>query len=211
MVSLLIPPVGPEAHSAAFGLTARERKGLQDLYKKTVEVLAPVARVSSQAGLEAVLAGVMLPWARLARRTLELLLATPAGRKHWEQAQLIDAEALATAKAELLGEPASSQFLGAFESLQGMTEWALPRLQAGSPGAQVAILVQGLTGEHLLRAQIVLSAVVLILNDGFSDWTPEAVPLLCAAADEYMTRVEDVVFSMASLPGEREFIEIGDG
>ncbi len=212
MVSLLVPPVRPQpTHSGSPVLTPEETERLREFYVQTGEVLAPLTRVREYAALEAVLAGAVLPWAQWAGRIMELLLATAAGRQYLQEAQRIDPEVLAMNKAELLGEPGLSQFLGAFESLQGMTAWALPKLQGESGEAQFAFLVQGLAGEDMLRAQVVLCALLLILGDAVPNWTAEAVPLLCAAADEYMTRVEDVFFSMAPLPAEREFVPISDG
>ena len=61
-------------------------------------------------------------------------------------------------------------------------------------------------GEPALYADMCIDALSGVLTDLFTRWTPEAIPLLAGAADEYMTTVEDVFLgepSSTHRPGER--------
>jgi hypothetical protein len=42
-----------------------------------------------------------------------------------------------------------------------------------------------------VRAQMVISAVVRILHHEIPQWKAESIPVLTAAADDYMTAIED--------------------
>jgi hypothetical protein len=47
-------------------------------------------------------------------------------------------------------------------------------------------------GKAPLYADMCIDTLVGIITDYIADWTPEAIPVLAEAADDYITEVEDV-------------------
>jgi len=179
-----------------------QRERLMPLGERIIALVGPLARVTSRDGLEYVLQNTIVPWTRIAIELLDILSAQNLTELLREASE--ETETLARKKIDALGEDSLEQFLGAYRSLRALTEWALARDAEGGIGAERARLMAQIVGPWVLRASILLSAVTLVLGEAIPDWRIEAIPVLCAAADEYMTQVEDAFESLILTPIREE-------
>ena len=204
MVSILLPPQKLEDVPGNIGLESLPPEQIQRLrkdYETLNVVLSPLTRVTSEGELQSKLETMLVPWVERVSDILQILWNSPAGRQYLDNAQHLDLETLLNHKTDPLNADEWEQMQGAFESLQGFSEWAFSKLVAGGTDAQLVNFVTGLIGHDAMRAQIVLAALFMILNEIVPDWNAESIPLLCAAADDFMTEVEDAFFGI-SLDGE---------
>ena len=191
-------------------LSAVQRQRLSAAAPRIVSLLEPLTRIMSRSALDQQLTDVVFPWVRLVTDLIQVLELNQSGRTLLSGLHDVgmDVRELAVKKADLMGEESLEQFLGAYESFLGATEWFIRELTNGETAARKATLMAGITGEALIRAQILVTAIVLVLKDVGEAWKPEALPLLCSALDDYMTQIEDT-FDGMSTPSleEGEFVE----
>ncbi|GEM_PF-3698318 len=200
MVSLLLSPQSPqdlERSPFLDILPAEERRQLRARFEQMNSVLSPLTRITTEVALKDVLDATLMSWVEIAIEVTHIILNSPARQSYIEAIMHFSPEFEAQQKLDLLGEEGAEQFVGAFESLQGLSQWTLSKLEKGEAEIQMVSMVASMIGPSSLRAQMAIGSLGLILNDIVSDWRPESIPLLCSAADAYMTETEDVFFSLS--------------
>ena len=179
-------------------LGEQEREQLDHLGDVLVSLLAPLAQVRSKRELATLLPKIEPSYIDLLKKLFNLLLGDngdlqqikePVGHAYNHMRDLINT------KFGLLGEETSEQLLGALDSTIGLYEWSLEK--GNRPSYRLDLMAAQL-GSSPLYAAMCLTTTLAILQDTITNWAPESIPVLCAAADEYMTLVEDVFLEASS-------------
>lgn len=178
-------------------LTKAQRDLLADIGHRVTVLLEPLARITSADALENALKNAEVPYTKLILELLDIISTQNLVELLKHAAE--EPEALAAKKADLLGPESLQQFLGALRSLIAISEWALKKYEQGGAAASQVQTMDSVVEPMVLRAGISLIALLLVLTESIQNWQLEAIYLLCAAADTYMTQVEDVFDSLISV------------
>ncbi len=82
------------------------------------------------------------------------------------------------------------------ESYRGFSAWVLGFVEA-TPGIE-SIKTLTDSGPYLVRAQMTITALSMLLFD-LIDWRPEGVNALVEAADEYLSKIEDIFLARSPI------------
>lgn len=184
----------------------------RQLSREFVELVKPLARVSSTAELESLLAAIALQFAELKSKYLQsLTTATGQGISVREASRLVfeGIEARLPVKANLFGEGVLEQFVGALGSLRAFTQHNLDALEEGELGIHKILPVLQVVGRETLYADIIVSALQLIIFDAIRDWAVESIHVLVQKLDDVMVEIEDFFLSRQSLD-DHEHSELVD-
>lgn len=182
-------------------LNESQRDKLAELGEEALNLLAPMVQVSSESELKTLLPTLTSRFTHIKIATLQVLL--PEEEISKDLKELLGKSyrfiyALAETEVDLLGEEALQQFIGALESAEGLNDRVFEAYTKGESAVHRLSLLMPLIAEPALYADITITAVQIILLDLNTDWTPHAIPVLCRAADNYMTMVEDVFLGESS-------------
>ena len=165
-------------------------------------LLLPLSQVTSREALDDLLKARVFRFRQLRAELEELLWPTLSKRNEQSLKLFLDMREVSTVKIDLLGGEALEQLLGAIESAEGFDRWLRESTDPdGSHSHRFASLNQQI-GKHALYADMCIDTLMGVLTDQFSQWIPEALPVLARAADDYMTEVEDVF--LAEFPATKE-------
>jgi len=160
-----------------------------------VELLAPLTHVQSRKELESVLQVIADRYNRLESASQKELTLQELVKRN--KTLVRAARQALQIKAGLFGPEAHEQISSTLDSLSSYDGWLLS-LQPGAVVTVTHLLAK--IGQPLSYAIIVINAVRIILHDLTTDWTAESVPVLCEAADDFMTCVEDAFLELEMPP-----------
>jgi hypothetical protein len=193
-------------------LTDEDGSRLDALAGDLLHVLAPLAQVSSRETLDVMLPPLYPHYLRLIEESGRLIL--PSGVEvaesefdSWVTQAYAQAREATESKADLFGEESLAQFLGALESVEALAKWGLRTEREVLERHDESLLhryteLSNLALAPASYAQMSIAVLIAIVVDGLDNWLPEAIPILSAAADDYMTEVEDAFLSKTDLGEE---------
>jgi len=190
-------------------LSAAEEERVRIAARQMGDFLRPLATAQEPAALEVLLSDAALRYWQILMPVLDVLLDGPEKTKLFQQ-QVTDAIAgikeTIRRRADLLGEEATEQLLGALSSQEELSAWAFEGLQQGGATAQRVAAMVSLVAEPAMKGQLCIVAAAGILSEKIPDWTRESLLLLAASADDYLTEVEDKFLEIrsATLGPDRE-------
>jgi hypothetical protein len=181
-----------------FELTSEDSDRLDELATESVHVLAPITRVSSKDVLEGLLQSVTPRFLPLKAGLVELLWPYLADQD--QSADMYETmRQLAKSKTDLLGSTVLEVVIGTIDSVEGLHDWSIKAVQAGGPAIyRLESMVQQV-GESVQRADVCMTALLMILSDQLSDWEPSAIPILAQAADRHISVVEDAFLAQSGV------------
>jgi hypothetical protein len=161
-------------------------------------LLSPLAHVTSKEALEDFLKARAFRFRRLKTETEELLWTSLEEHKEQSKELYNLMRKAIPIKADLLGEEALEQLLGAIDSSEGFNNWIIETLERGESGVYRLTSMSQQVGKAPLYADMCIDTLMGIVRGFIPYWTPEAIPLLAQAADDYMAEVEDVFLDESS-------------
>ncbi|MEX2377228.1 MAG: hypothetical protein WD848_04285 [Dehalococcoidia bacterium] len=210
MVSILSYPGIPVADGGESGpfssLPEDAQQRIMDASDALEDLLAPLAQVHGRKGLEVLLSHIQPRYVRICGDVMQAVLS--AGWNYQRTQEMAEPalsrmRSLAESRADLLGAEALEQLTGALDSMAGLQAWVAGVIGGLGEDPDAVLyklsLLPGPAETHMAHAQMVIGTVHLILADRISEWLQESVPVLCSAADDYMTAVEDAFLSFSSL------------
>lgn len=197
LVQPLLLPADSPGHGALWTglhLTESQRSRLDALGARALRVLEPLLHLRTERELEVLLPAAAERFLLVKKEVLQVLMESAEALKDLNdlyRRATSAVEDVARARVDMLGQEAAEQFMGAFESLTALRQRVLSAIEEGGPEMERMVVMVQMTAEAVGRADAAMGAVIMALFDAVQDWEPEALALLCRAADHYMTQVED--------------------
>lgn len=169
------------------------------LGQRLIGILTPLGQVEAKSDVETYLSLNQKAAHRLLAAMVDVLLSDSGPSDLWERVGRTynEMREQVQTKSDLFTMLALEQFHGALDSLEAFGRWGL-EIQQQLLDQPDAKLLQQYTDKltvvttNALYAQLVTLAIMAIILDKIDDWRPESIPVLAAAADDYMVEVEDV-------------------
>lgn len=189
-----------------FGKSAQGKSSILLEFTDLRTLLSPLSQLTSREALEDLLRAKATRFRQLKTGLEELLWTSLALKESKEQPSKLFRKVrnLTLAKSDLLGATALEQLLGAVDSAEAFNNWMINTSEQGPRGIHRLTALNQQVGEPACYAEMCIAILMLVLADHVTDWSPEAIPVLAKAADDYMSEVEDVFLSDLPADGSAE-------
>ncbi|MBM3943466.1 MAG: hypothetical protein FJ316_11215 [SAR202 cluster bacterium] len=202
MVTMLgvspVVPEDPNVKRLMEGLSASQKKQLDDIGKASMGMLAPLLVVNSRDELTQLVSQLTGTFLRLKAETLQVLASgsiDPQFIADFFNSSFDMVVGVLKTKADRLGQDNLELLLSILESAQTLFMQSIELLkQSVSKILQHQVLLLRV-GPPVVSADVCMSALLLAAFDENSRWTPAAITLLVHTADDYFTEVEDAFLS----------------
>ena len=180
-----------------------DKESLARLTEQSTSLLAPLARATSRQDLDVILKHAAPRYSSLLAELADSTWRPIDGKVDHEKLLFELYRRIRSAsqpKADLFGIEAFDHYSGALESAQAFAASTLRTDHEVREGVESEAYrrteqLKQSVSVPALYANMAISALLLIVLDTIDEWLVEAIPILAAAADDFMTEVEDEFFA----------------